>query len=145
MTPLRPSSKVRITRHLISAGSNGASSCAKSFSRSASVNFVAAIPHLLWLGTCVSSHRKTESAPNQVKDCLAKIDADCMQFHGTPPPYVPYTQTARWVKAADYTFTPLLTVQRSGKQGGHEGPCWPVRVSFSGPVKSAIGAILNFD
>src|SRR5271166_3857176 len=53
MTPLRPLSKVRITRHLISAGSNGASSCAKNFSRSASVNFVAAISHLLGLGAYV--------------------------------------------------------------------------------------------
>jgi hypothetical protein len=30
--------------------------------RSASVNFVAAIPHLLELGTCIPSHRKAESA-----------------------------------------------------------------------------------
>jgi hypothetical protein len=37
-----------------------------------------------------------------MKDGLAKIDADCVQFHEMPPPYVPYTATHGLVKAADH-------------------------------------------
>src|SRR6266436_3735140 len=30
--------------------------------------------------------------PDQMKNCLAKINADCVQFHGTPPPQASHTQ-----------------------------------------------------
>jgi hypothetical protein len=37
-----------------------------------------------------------------MKNCLAKINADRVQFHGTPPPQASHTQATDQEKAADH-------------------------------------------
>jgi hypothetical protein len=39
-----------------------------------------------------------------MKNCLAKINADHVQFHGTPPPQASHTYTPGLSKAADHSI-----------------------------------------
>jgi hypothetical protein len=43
--------------------------------------------------------------PNQVKDCLAKINADRVYLQGMPPPFTSHTPVAGWVKTADHPIS----------------------------------------
>ena len=45
----------------------------------------------------LASHVET----NKVKDCLAQIDADCVDFHGPPPVLTSYSPEGQ--EAADHT------------------------------------------
>src|SRR5216684_7940814 len=47
-------------------------------------------------------HLAAQVKPDQMKNCLAKINADRVQFHGTPPPQASHTSTSGSSKAADH-------------------------------------------